>query len=296
MKINVIGPGAMGIVLSYYLHEKNDVILTVKGEDKEFYKGGLTLVRNGETKNFSVAISDKIEEADITIVTVKSYDLLPVYHDPRLRGNVILIQNGLEHLDIERKGVNKIYAVTTWGARRLSKGVTELTGTGYFRLGGEGVNLDLKFLRESGINAEWTTNIVEELYRKAAINAVINPITSIFGVLNGSIVTESPLWEIASIAIAELDRLFTKMGYRLDIEKNVAETCRVTAENVSSMLQDLQTGRMTEIDSITGKILELGEKFKVEMIANRILYDSVKYLESRSKIHGRTNTSRSPGT
>jgi 2-dehydropantoate 2-reductase len=288
MRINIIGPGAMGIVLSYFLHDRNEVVLTVKKDEKELYESGLKLIRKGESKIFSIEISDKVEEADVTIVAVKSYDLPSVYRDPGLKGKVILIQNGLAHLDIERKGISKIYAVTTWGARRISKGVAELTGTGYFRLGSDSVTLDLTFLRESGISAEWVLNIKEELYRKAAINAVINPITSLFGVKNGSVTKEKELWDVASVAIAELDDLFIKMGYRLEIGKNVAETCNVTAENVSSMLQDLKTGRMTEIDSITGEILKLGEKFSMEMRVNRLLYDSVKYLQSRSKISART--------
>ena len=280
MKINIIGAGSMGIVLSYFLHKKNEVVLTVKSGEKKYYEKGLVLWDNGKEEKFVVKISEGIEDSDLTIIAVKSYDLQGVYASYNLKGKVILIQNGLTHISTERDGVLKIYAVTTWASKRLSKGVAELTGKGYFRLGSRSGEIDLRFLRESGIEAEWVNDIEPELYRKAAINAVINPITSLFGVKNGQLPHVKELWSIAMATINELEELFSKMGYRLEVEKNVLETCRGTAENDSSMLQDLRQGKRTEIDSITGELISLGLKNGVDMRTNIFLYDSIKFLQS----------------
>ena len=280
MKINIIGAGSMGIVLSYFLHKKNEVVLTVRNGEKKYYDGGLVLWDNGKEEKFVVRISEGIEDSDLTIIAVKSYDLQGVYASYNLKGNVILIQNGLTHISTERDGVLKIYAVTTWASKRLSKGVAELTGKGYFRLGSRSGEIDLGFLRESGIEAEWVNDIELELYRKAAINAVINPITSLFGVKNGQLPRVKELWSIASATINELEELFSKMGYRLEVEKNVLETCKVTADNDSSMLQDIRQGKRTEIDSITGELISLGLKNGVDMKTNVFLYDSIKFLQS----------------
>ena len=286
MKIDVIGAGSMGIVLSYFLHKKHDVVLTVKHGERKLYESGLALIDRGMEEKFSVGISERTEESDITVIAVKSYDLESVYRDYNLEGNVILIQNGLSHMRMEKNGVNKIYAVTTWGARKVSKGVAELTGRGYFRLGSHSGRIDINFLRDSGINAEWVEDIDEELYRKAAINAVINPITAIYRVKNGRVANNRDLWAIASNAIGELEELFSKLGYHLEIEKNVLETCRVTADNTSSMLQDVQQGRRSEIDSITGEIITLGREHGLEMRVNNSLYNSVKSLQSGGQYHG----------
>jgi 2-dehydropantoate 2-reductase len=284
MKIGVIGPGSMGMVLSYFLQKKNDVVLIVKKGEKGFYYNGI-VIRDGEKEErFAVNVSDKSENTDITFVAVKSYDLESVLRDYDLKGRVVLVQNGLSHLRMEKSGMTKIYAVTTWGARRISKTDVELTGRGYFRVGSHSGKMDLTFLRDTGINAEWVTNIDEELYRKAAINAVINPITALFGVKNGEITRNKELWEIASKTIGELEELFSKLGYDLEIEKNVLETCRVTTENTSSMLQDIQHGRRSEIDSITGEIIALGRENGIEMKINNFLYDSVKFLQSHQRI------------
>lgn len=280
MKINIIGAGSMGIVLSYFLHKKNEVVLTVKRGEKKYYEDGLVLWYNGKEEKFVVKISEGIEDSDLTIIAVKSYDLQRVYASYNLKGKVILIQNGLTHISTEIDGVLKIYAVTTWASKRLSKGVAELTGKGYFRLGSKSGEIDLRFLRESGIEAEWVNDIELELYRKAAINAVINPITSLFGVKNGQLPRVKELWSIASATINELEELFSKMGYRLEVEKNVLETCKVTADNDNSMLQDIRQGKRTEIDSITGELISLGLKNGVDMKTNVFLYDSIKFLQS----------------
>jgi 2-dehydropantoate 2-reductase len=290
MKINIIGPGSMGVVISFFLSRKNDVSLIVKKEDIAVYRRGLVMIENGQRHEFSVDISDAPPESDLTVMAVKSYDLGKTIRDYKPKGNVMFIQNGLDHLDIKGKGMRKIYAVTTWGARRLSRGVVELTGRGYFRVGSNDVKLDLTFLREVGIDAEWSDDIVREIYRKAAINAVINPITSIFEVRNGELMKSGELYSIASETISELETLFSKMGYDLEIENNVRETCNVTGNNVSSMLQDIKQGRMTEIDSITGNILKLGKKHGVRLPVNEALYNSIIYLQKRGMSSGKTTS------
>jgi len=61
------------------------------------------------------------------------------------------------------------------------------------------------------------------------------------------------------------------------------ETCKVTADNDSSMLQDIRQGKRTEIDSITGELISLGKKKGVDMKTNVFLYDSIKFLQSHQR-------------
>lgn len=283
MKIEVIGPGSMGIVLSYFLHKKNHVSIIVRKGEGNLYRNGFRLTLDGKDEMFSLEVREYVGEPDVTIIAVKSYDLENVFGEYDLKGRVILIQNGLSHLKMNKEGVEKFYAVTTWGAKKTGRGAAELTGRGYFRVGSDSGRMDISFLSDAGINAAWSENIREELYRKAAINAVINPITALFGVKNGEILRSSELWEIASRAIEELELLFSSMGYKLEVEKNVRETCDVTSENTSSMLQDIQNGRKSEIDSITGEIIALGKMQGMEMKVNSFLYESVKFIQKRRR-------------
>jgi len=279
MRINIIGPGAMGIILSYYLHKRNDVLLIVKEEDIDKY-AEITVIDGENEEKILVKVSSRMMEADLTIVAVKSYDLENVLNKYQPKGKVLFIQNGLKHINIEREGMEKFFAVTTWAGRRIEKGKVEITGRGYFRVGGKG-NLDLSVFTDSGINAEWSDNIIQEIYRKAAINSVINPVTALFKVKNGSIIENPYLWSIARIMAAENKALLEKMGYNFNVENDIYETCRVTSKNVSSMLQDLNSGKRTEIDSISGELIRKGEKYCMDMLLNKVFLNSILFLENR---------------
>jgi len=279
MRINIIGPGAMGIILSYYLHKRNDVLLIVKEEDIDKY-AEITVINGEKEEKILVKVSSRMMEADLTIVAVKSYDLENVLDKYKPKGKVLFIQNGLKHINIEREGMEKFFAVTTWAGRRIEKGKVEITGRGYFRVGGKG-NLDLSVFTDSGINAEWSDNIIQEIYRKAAINSVINPITALFKVKNGDIIENPYLWSIAKIMAAENKALLEKMGYNFNVENDIYETCRVTSKNISSMLQDLNSGKRTEIDSISGELIRKGEKYCMDMLLNKVFLNSILFLENK---------------
>ena len=51
-----------------------------------------------------------------------------------------------------------------------------------------------------------------------------------------------------------------------------------TSENFSSMLQSIKMGKKTEIDSINGKIVEIGKEKKVDVYLNELLVFLVKYI------------------
>ncbi|MEM4089659.1 MAG: 2-dehydropantoate 2-reductase [Thermoplasmatales archaeon] len=281
MKISIIGAGAMGIALAYFLGKRNEVYLTVKKGKTELFSG-LYVIFKGERHEVNAHVSDHLEKGDLTIIAVKSYDLESVFQEYEIGGNILLIQNGLSHLELSKPGMNIFYAVTTIGARRISEWVSEITGVGYFKVGGQKM-MELSFLDGSGIDAEWESDIKKEIYRKAAINAIINPLTAIFRVENRFVVEDPNIREISTLGIRELSDLFNKMGYEFDIKRDVEETCSVTGRNLSSTLQDIMMGRKTEIDSITGEILRLADRFGINMPINSLLYNAVKFLEKGQK-------------
>ncbi|MEM1996136.1 MAG: 2-dehydropantoate 2-reductase [Thermoplasmatales archaeon] len=280
-KVNIIGGGAMGIAMAYFLGIKNDHYLTRREGTLDQFSD-VSVIFEGRKHRVNALVVDHLEDAEITIIAVKSYDLKSVLEQYNIRGKILLIQNGLSHLGLSQRERSFYYAVTTIGARTISRGVSEITGVGYFRVGGK-ERLDLSFFDGSGIRAEWVDNIEAEIYRKAAINAVINPLTAIFKVENRLIVEEPNIREISMAATGELTVLFNKIGYKFDIWKDIVDTCTVTGRNLSSTLQDITMGRRTEIDSITGEILKMADKFDIKMPINFFLYNAVKFLEKNQR-------------
>jgi 2-dehydropantoate 2-reductase len=102
---------------------------------------------------------------------------------------------------------------------------------------------------------------------KLVINSIINPLTVIFNCRNGEILTDryrarllGPLLSQASEVIRSLPELQDDVGAQerfstSRLEAVVREVAEKTAENTSSMLQDVRAGRQTEIDYINGYIV-----------------------------------------
>lgn len=279
MRVQIIGPGAMGLVLAYFLSKKYHVCIKVREGTLKDYENSNVMI-DGNKMPLKVMFSEDYCDSEISIVALKSYDLQSI-KNVRLNGDVIFIQNGLSHLGVSL-GERNFYAVTTWASRKLQRNLAELTGKGYFKVGSlEGKKLDLKFLKDVGINAEWTDNIGLEIYRKAGINAVINTITSLYRVTNIEILSNPFLYYISRIASDEIELLYRKMGMEIDLFGSIRETATLTARNFSSMLQDILYGRRTEIDAITGELLRLSEKNSIEMPINNLLYNAVKSIEGQ---------------
>lgn len=232
-----------------------------------------------------VDVSDKAVDADVTFVTVKAYDTEEAAKslakvDP---GVVCSLQNGIgneeilaEHLD------NVVGGVTTYGANLKDFGVVVFAGEGVTYIGefkGKGIEKVERVLKDSGINVEVVEDIKEKIWEKAVVNSVINPITAIFRVKNGEILRNEFLWEIAKKTAKESEEVAREVGYEINAVEAVKIVAEKTAENISSMLQDVMKGRKTEIDFINGVIVKEGEKRGLDVCYNSFLWRAVKAIE-----------------
>ena len=65
----------------------------------------------------------------------------------------------------------------------------------------------------------------------------------------------------------------------VDLEEHLRKVVEATADNRCSMLQDVMTGRATEIDSLCGAVVERGEELGIPTPANQSLHALVKGIE-----------------
>ncbi|MDG2460077.1 MAG: 2-dehydropantoate 2-reductase [Luminiphilus sp.] len=154
-----------------------------------------------------------------------------------------------------------VLGTTTSGCRRASDSELILSGEGTTVLGLAGdptglPNWHLPWQR--GVpNISWASDIESVLLAKAALNAVINPLTALHRVANGALLTP-PLRDTTDKVIREIQMLLCAAGASAVAEalpSRVTEVCTVTATNHSSMRVDLESGRRTEIDAIVGWLL-----------------------------------------
>ncbi len=294
MDIAIVGPGAMGTFLAGTLGQNEEVLLIGK------QKGHTTEIEiNGETElkttvRYTTDYSD-IRDKDLVILCTKSYgtkaamkDISTCIHED---ARVLSLQNGLKNEEIISEFVTEervIGGITSHGFLYIEPGNVMHTGIGKTVIGvyPEGAGEDIKdvftVLDKAGLKVEITDNIKGHIWKKIIVNSGINPITALTGLKNGHILKRDYLRyimrevcsEAAAIARTEVT---LPGGDPLDEAEQVALS---TAENRSSMLQDVEHKRRTEIDCINGAVIEVGMKKGLETRYNKILYELVKGRES----------------
>jgi 2-dehydropantoate 2-reductase len=115
-------------------------------------------------------------------------------------------------------------------------------------------------LRQSGLEAKVSEDILRDVWRKAAINAAVNPITALVRRTNGCIAQDEGLrklsWDLFEEAV-EVGIWWKALRPGDVCFDDVMTVVSKTADNRSSMLQDVERGKRTEIESINGAICRL---------------------------------------
>ncbi len=297
LKVQIMGAGAIGSLFGALIQLSGfKVHYVARGRQLEALKeNGLTLTGLIEG-HLRVDASDAPENADLTIVAVKAYD---TENAAKMLsevdcGVIFTIQNGIGNVETLSKYLEKVVGgVTTYGANLAAPGIVNYAGKGIVYTGNdEYVSEEARFVKEvlerSGFSCELVNDISFRIWSKAIVNAAINPLTAICRVRNGKIVEIEELWSIAESVVNEGVEVLRGLGIlkqgvlnqgATDFVELVKDVATKTSENRSSMLQDIENGKRTEIDFINGVIVRKAEELGLKAPTNKILVNLVKGVE-----------------
>lgn len=235
--------------------------------------------------------------ADLVIVSGKSTSSESLIEVANYLGNprtiFLAVSNGIgwEEILADKFGKSRVIAATTTHAAiRQENGSITYTGIGKVTLGSiNGASVDsyfeiMKLFEKSGLFPEWVDDGSVAIWEKAIINAAINPLAAITGVKNGELLNGNNwftsleiMYEACSVARAH------GVNVRPDdrMESYLKLVLESTRENTCSMGQDLIHGRVTEIDFINGKIVEIAELYGIPVPFNRLLTTLIKMSEPK---------------
>lgn len=132
------------------------------------------------------------------------------------------------------------------------------------------------------------TDLLQMQFEKLAVNAIINPLTAIFECRNGEILYNASISRVMRLLLAEISLVIrslpelqnvpnVKMRFAPDrLESKVISLAAKTADNLSSMQQDVEAGNLSEIDYISGYIIRRGEELGIKCVTNYMLLHMVK--------------------
>jgi 2-dehydropantoate 2-reductase len=297
MRIAFLGTGALGCVFAAHLAARADVWMLGSWAEgvAAVQRDGIRITeRDGSVRQVRVqATTDpaQVPPADGALLLVKSYQIerAAAWAARVLRpdGLAVTFQNGLDNgpklmaaVGAGRAAVGVNYTGATLlgpGETRHTAQLTNLIGTSPRVT--ERVNALCALLTAVGMSTRACGAIEGEVWVKGVVNAAINPLTALWRVPNGALLATAERRGLLADLVAEAAAVARARDIALPLADPLAHTehiCRVSAANHSSMLQDVERGRPTEIDSINGVIVAEGRRLSVPVPLNGAVWRLVR--------------------
>jgi len=139
---------------------------------------------------------------------------------------------------------------------------------------------------KAGLRSPIRTNIRHDICVKLMGNVAYNPISALTRATLIEIVQCAETRALAAAIMREADSLAKKLG--IDIGVTIEQRLKGAEEvgrHKTSMLQDIEAGRPTELEAIVGAVIELGEKLGLDLPNTKSVYACVKLLEQQARHH-----------
>ena len=299
-RIAIIGPGAMGMLFSYYLKPVCSELFLIDYLDeraKLMNEKGIRVEMKNQVKIVKVkatAHPSEIGIVNLVLICVKAYST----SEALKRANsivgkdtlVLTLQNGLGNLEAIMALVQKeqvLGGTTSMGANVIETGFVRFAGSGETVLGQldsgtEKAEKLAELFRKAGLEVKTTEKLESAVWSKVLVNVGINALTALLGVRNGRLLNYESSRRLLAEAVKEAEAVAKAKGIELNYAnalERVEEVARKTSENISSMLQDIRAKRRTEIDAINGAIVREAERIGIKARVNEVLTHLVKALE-----------------
>lgn len=311
MNVLVIGAGAVGIGLATSVASQGaNVSIYARGRTaKAIMENGIK--RTGLFKHYKIDNVEVYEDYNelpidnfdyifITSKTTGNYDISDNLNDHKDilkdNGKIIVFQNGFGNDEpylryFTKKQVFTARVIT--GFTRPERHISEVTVYTEPILIGSLQNEDPSQLQEvadmitsSGIKCEITDEVDKHLWAKMLYNCTLNPLGAILDVTYGELTESQYTLDIMNSIIDEIFEVIKASPYETlwdnaDEYKDLFYSKLVpdTYNHYSSTHQDIQRKIKTEIDSLNGKVIQLGEANNIDVSTNKIIYNLIKAIE-----------------
>ena len=302
-RIVIVGAGALGCAYGQKLlihHGSEEVAFLAEGERLGRLESQELRV-NGSKLEMPVLGPEEWEEErqgppDMVLLSVKYHHLEAARSlIARVAGpetQILSILNGIDSEEYlaELFGWERVLYGMALGIDAVRVGYeTNYKGLGRIFLG-EATNIPpssrvervRKLISESGITTVVPEDMLHSLWFKFMVNVGINQVSAVLGAPYGDFQTMEEPVRIMDAAIAEVRRLSVAEGHRLtdaDVERWREVMAGLDPKGKTSMLQDVEAERKTEVEMFAGVICRLGETHGIPTPTNAMLLNVIHYLE-----------------
>lgn len=297
-RVYLSGLGAIGSSYAAKVYENNPDMATVIADRKriERYRAQGILVNEKAYSFRYIEPETTGETADLILIAVKQHQL-----EESIRGirnfvgeeTIILsLLNGISSEEIIGKefGMEKLLYSFVVGIDAVREG----TKTSYSKLGkvvfgdknnpeySEKVKAVKELFDQVEIPYQIPENMLKELWWKFMLNVGINQVSAILKAPYGVFQRIGEARELMEMACREVIQLSEKVGINLtenDLQNSIKIVNTLGPEGKTSMLQDVEAGRKTEVEIFAGTVARLGREYGVSTPLNDFLLRAIYTME-----------------
>lgn len=302
--ILICGIGAVGSIYADKIQTYDKEHLRVLVDETRMEKySKFPVIFNGRELNFNYVLPQETDfKADLIIIATKFSGLLDARKNIEnfVKDDTVILSllNGVtsEEFLAEKYGEDKLLLSYFIGHSAIREGRnithddvnTIVFGDKNNSLTSENVKRVKEFFRKARINFEIPLDMKYSLWLKYMLNVSANQSTAILRMTFGEMLENKKFMDFAVNVMKEVQAVAKAEGVKNTddmIEKTVAHLQTMMPEGKTSMLQDVEAGRKTEVDMFAGTMVKLGEKHGIPTPYNKILKELVEIIHEHQDIH-----------
>ena len=302
--ILICGIGAVGSIYADKIQTfaKDNLRVLVDEARMEKYTKN-PVVFNGRELHFNYVLPQETDfKADLIIIATKFSGLLDARNNIEnfVKDDTVILSllNGVtsEEILAEKYGEDKLLLSYFIGHSAIREGRnithddvnTIVFGDKNNSLTSENVKRVKEFFRKARRNFEIPIDMTYSLWLKYMLNVSANQSTAILRMTFGEMLENKKFMDFAVNVMKEVQAVAKAEGVKNTddmIEKTVKHLQTMMPEGKTSMLQDVEAGRKTEVDMFAGTMVKLGAKHNIPTPYNKILKELVEIIHEHQDIH-----------
>lgn len=285
----ICGLGAIGSIYADKIQKFNTDSLRVLVDEERFERYSINpIIFNGNELHFNYILpNDDNFKADLVIIATKYDGLSDVIKNMKnfIQSDTVILAllNGVtsEKIIAETYGREKLlysyfigHSAVRTGRNVIHDDVNTIVYGSENTADIENVQRVKKYFDSVGINYKIPEDIMHSLWLKYMLNVSANQSTAILRLTFGEMLANEKCMDFAINIMKEVQKIAKAEGVKntdIMIDETIAHLHTMIPEGKTSMLQDVEAGRKTEVDMFAGTVIELGLKHNIQTPYNQII-------------------------
>ena len=304
-KFAVVGMGPSGSILAAHLVQSGEDVVVVDVLLKhidEISRHGLRLIGEVDMVTRFRHVYNSISmledhDIDVIFVATKTFSLRAVLREIRTvyrdGMKIVCYQNGIDNEELVARRFGRdaaLRAVVNHAGNIIDNALIKMTFfhrpnyIGALSEESETIAKDVaRIMTSTGLDTEYTTDIKQDAWKKTVLNAALSPISAITGQTMREVMQLPSTRALVESLLKEAIQVAQASGIKIDDDffDFGVHYLDTAGHHRPSMLEDINEKRKTEIDYITGKIVEHGNKSEAPCPFNTAMINLIKGLESK---------------